>query len=196
MLAIDREIAAFRKVPVFGKFLVSSLTSIRDAVNNLGGTVGADPTQPIDAPPPIDAVNVKAASGLVHVTLTHNPPINKNIQYIVEADTDPSFPAPHVVDLGASRGHFLALPSQNDSGGAQSWYFRAYSQYLGSKTPSNPVNFGGTTPTAVNVGGTTQLTPLQSNGSGTADSTGTQGGWGLGKIPSRPATGPKRTSGQ
>lgn len=194
-LAIDREINSLRRIPIFGRFLVSSLNRIQEAINGLGNSVGADATQPLPPPPPIDSVNVKAASGLAHVTLTHNAPISRNIQYHVEMDTDPNFPAPHVVDLGSARGAFVSLPAKDDSGSSQSWYFRAYPQQFGSSGPAIPTNYGGTTPAAVNVGGTTQLTPLQSNGSGTASSDGTQGGWGLGKIPFRPAPAPKRTSG-
>lgn len=181
-------------MPIFGRFLISALQRVQIAINNLGTHVGADPTGSLPPPPVIDSVNVKAFGGLVHITLTHNSPIQRNIQYHIEADTNPNFPSPQPFDLGSSRVHFMMLPALDDNSAPQSWYFRAYSQYLGSKTPSIPTNFGGITPTGVNVGGSVQLTPLQSAGSGTASPTGTQGGWGLGKTLYRQPLGPKRAS--
>ena len=155
--------------------------SIQEHVNRIAGMVGVDSsghTQPPDAP---TAINVKAAGGIAHVTIQDNNQRSRALNYFVEHDTDPSFPAPHVAHLVASRGTFLSLPAKGDSGSAQSWYFRAYSMYPGSQQRSAHQVFGGATaPTAVDVGGTTQLTPLASQGSGTASTTGQQGGTGFG----------------
>jgi len=191
-LTVNNELGSIRRIPVFGRFFVTIFQNIEKAVNNLGTHVGADPTGSLPPPPVIDGVNVKASGGLVHITLTHNAPIRRNIQYHVEAATEPNFLAPHPFDLGSSRVLFATLPAKNDAGDAQSWYFRAFPQYLGSKSPAVPTNYGGVLPAPVNVGGTVQLTPLQSTGSGTASPNGTQGGWGLGKVLYRPALGPKR----
>jgi hypothetical protein len=85
----------------------------------------------------------------------------------------------------------VTLPAQDDNGGSQQFYFRAYSQYPGGK-PGVPVHFGGETPTAVDPGGTQQLTLIPSTGSGTAQVSGEQGGSGFGIVLHRRPTGPKR----
>lgn len=171
--------------------LGSLLGRLVRALNTMATSAGLSPIGKSDPPPTVGSVSVKAANGLAHVTIADDAPIQKPIEYFIEHDTSPNFPAPHVAHLVASRGAFLSLPSLTDAGAAQSWYFRAYSQYPGSH-PSQPVYFGGISPTAVSVGGTVQLTPLASTGSGTASPTGGQGGWGRGKIPVRPPQGPKR----
>lgn len=161
------------------------LTKISDFVNGLARNVANDGNQTVNPPPTLEGMNVKASNGLVHITLTHNAPIQKGIQYYTEADTSPSFPQPHIFDMGASRSHFVTLPAKTDENADQSWYFRSYCQYSGSKA-TTPVVFGGSVATPVSVGGTTQLTPLASTGSGTASGTGRQGAQGAGKFLLRP----------
>lgn len=194
MIGINEYIKKLRSMPEFGKYLVSALTKLEDSVNLIGRHVGVNPTGGLPAPSPVQGLAVKAASGFVHVAITDNSPANKNLQYFVEYDTDPAFKQPHVIDMGASRTHPpFALPANNDGAAAQSFYFRAYSQYHGSPA-GKKVNFGGTAPTAVSPGGTVNMTLLPSTGSGTASPFGTQGGQGLGTVISRPQVGPKRTS--
>jgi hypothetical protein len=174
--------------------LSQGMQRIEDGINNLGTQLAAEPVGLAAPPPPLQGVNVKPASGtgeLVHVTLTHNAPIVKNIHYFLEYDNDPSFPAPHVEHLGTSRGKVLNLPTKTDGGVAQNWYFRGYPQFPGSK-PAKPVNFGGIVPAPVVLGGTTQLTLQPSTGSGTAAGNGQQGGSGFGKTNTRAPIGPKR----
>jgi hypothetical protein len=141
--------------------------------------VGADPTGFVPPAPTIQGLNVKAANGQVHVSINDSNPISKNLHYFVEYDTSPAFAQPHVEFLGPSRGKVLNLPGKTDGGATQNFYFRAYPQYLAGK-PGVPVNFGGTVPTAVSPGGTTQLTLLPSTGSGTAPNNGERGGQGFG----------------
>jgi hypothetical protein len=164
------------------------------AITQAATNAGVSPVGQADAPPTIGSVNVKANLETLHVTISDAAPIRKQINYFIEADTDPNFTAPHVEDLGASRGKFLTLPSLNDSGVAQPWYIRGYSQYPGS-APSRPVYYGGLSPTSITLTGSTRLTPLTSPGSGTASPSGQQGGQGLGLVPVRPAQGPKRNVG-
>lgn len=170
----------------------SALLSIQDAINNLGTHVAADPVGETSAPPPLQAVNVKTAGETVHVTFTHNVPINKGVHYFLEYANDPSFRQALVTHNGTSRTiPPFTLPTKDDNNATQTWYFRGYTQYPGSN-PSAKVNYGGTNPTAVTLGGTTSLTLLPSTGSGTAAPDGTQAGSGFGTIQSRPAIGPKR----
>jgi hypothetical protein len=172
--------------------LRSAVLSIQDAINNLGTHLAADPVGETSTPPPLQAVNVKTAGEMVHVTFTHNVPINKNIHYFLEYDNDPSFPNPHVTHNGTSRSiPPFTLPTKNDSSVTQNWYFRGYPQMPGS-APALPVNFGGEVPTPVTLSGTTALTLQPSTGSGTAAPDGSQGGYGFGRIQARPVLGPKR----
>ena len=163
------------------------------AVNQVAGVLGIDSTSHASPPDPPQAINVKAANGVAHITITDNSQRGRSLNYFLEHDTNPAFPAPHVVHLVASRGAFLSLPAFDDNADAQSWYFRAYSMNPGSSQRSAHIVFGGfASPTAVDVGGTTQLTPLPSTGAGTASTTGQQGGQGFGDVQfARPETGVK-----
>lgn len=194
-LSLKDEATALRAMPGFGKYFASLLRKVEDAVNGIGKSIGVNPTGTMPAPQPIHAVNVKTSSdGYVHATITDNNAISKNLQYFLEVDTDPAFGKPHVIDLGASRSALpFKLPALNDTGGAQNFYVRGYSQPHGGPA-GKKVNYGGTTPTAITPGGTTQMSLLSSTGSGTASPFGTQGGQGLGTVLNRPAVGPKRQS--
>jgi hypothetical protein len=152
-----------------------------DAVNQVASSLGVDASGHTSPPDPPTTINVKAAGGIAHVTITDNSQRSRALNYFVEHSTDPSFAQPHVAHLGASRGTFLNLPALNDGGDAQPWYFRVYSMAPGSSQRSPVQTFGGTaTPTPVSVGGSVQLTPLPSTGSGTASTGGQQGAQGFG----------------
>lgn len=167
------------------------LEQMIDGINGTAKHIGVDPNGRVQAPAPLEKLEVNAANGDVHAVLTHNAEIGKNIRYFVEADTDPSFAQPHVFDLGSGRSLFTRLPAKDSDGNDLNWHFRAYPQYQGSD-PAPPVNFGERlNPTPVAVGGTTQLTPMPSKGSGTALANGTQGGKGLGVVLTRAPIGPK-----
>lgn len=193
-ISIDKEILILRQIPEIGQHLGKALQALVDGANALGKNLSADPTQTMPQPPTIQKLNVKASGGTVHATITDNNPIQKNLHYFVEYDTSPAFAQPHVVHLGASRSMSpISLPALDDNGQPQPFYFRAYSQYPGSH-PGEVQHFGGSQPTAVNSGGSLQMTLLPSTGSGTAQATGQQGGSGFGKVLFRPAVGPKRQS--
>lgn len=181
-----------QNAPNWRTILSQALVRIQDGINNLGQQTGAEPIGFAQAPPTIQAVNVKASGEIAHVTLTHNSPISKNIRYFVEfTQNDPTFAQPFVEDLGTSRHRTLHLPTNLDGGSPVNYYFRGYAQMPGSQ-PTKPVNFGGITPSAVTLSGSTNLTLLASPGSGTGASNGQQGGWGIGKTNIRRAIGPKR----
>lgn len=167
------------------------LEQLIDGVNGTSQHLGVDPKGKVAPPPAIEKLDVTANNGDIHAVITHNAPINKNIRYFVEADTDPSFMQPHVFDLGSSRSLFTRLPDKNGNGDSLNWHFRTYAQYQGSNASEK--TFFGTlvNPTAVAPGGSTQLTPLPSTGSGTAAPDGQQGGQGLGTDLRRLPVGPK-----
>lgn len=192
MLDISQFITEIRSAgkvtPVFTR-LALALNKVVDAVNQTANGAGVDSTQMLSPPDAPQAINVKAANGTAHVTITDNSQRSRALHYFVEADTTPSFAQPHVFQLGAGRGAFLALPGLNDDSETQQWYFRAYSSYPGSSKQSAHQVFGGAaTPTAVTVGGSVSLTPLPSTGAGTASTTGQRGGTGFG--PSQFSTSP------
>jgi hypothetical protein len=137
----------------------------------------AAPPTSIPAPPAVSGINVTAANGYFTITLTDNGPVQRGVNYFVEYATDPNFAQPVVLDLGASRTEVRNL-------GNQTLYWRAYSQYPNSD-PNAPVVFGGSTPTGVAGGGAAAPPAVSSTGSGTASTTGQQGGSGMGKVPVR-----------
>lgn len=194
-LNLERERVFIKQIPEFGKHLDDAIGKIQEGVNNANLHIGVDALGMVHTPPPVQQLTVKTnGTGMVHAVITDNNAIQKNLEYFVEYDTNPDFRQPHVEHLGASRSMKpVMLPAMDDNGNPQKFYFRAYSQYRGSD-PNTPVHFGGEVPTAVNPGGTQQMTLIPSTGSGTAQPTGQQGGSGLGKVLFRPAPTPKRTT--
>lgn len=192
---IEKEMTFLRNIPEIGRYLGEAFRKLVEGTNLLGQNSAVDPVGTMPPPPTIQQLQVKTnGTGLVHAVITDNNPIQKNLHYFVEYSTEPAFLQPHVVHLGASRSMDpKTLPAFDDNGNPQKFYFRAYSQYPGSD-PGTIVHFGGDTPTAVNPGGTQQMTLLPSTGSGTAQATGQQGGSGFGKVLFRPAISAKRSA--
>lgn len=131
------------------------------------------------APPQVSGITVTAANGYFTVTLTDNGKVKAGIHYFIEYSTTAGFQQPVVIDNGASRTLVVNL-------GNQTLFWRAYSQYIFPfSPPSAPVTFGGSTPTGVAGGGAVVPPVVASTGSGTASTTGQQGGYGFGKQPIR-----------
>lgn len=170
------------------------LEQLVDGVNGISNHLGMDPKGKLEPPDPHQAINVVAGTDHVHVTITDNSQVRKNVQHFIEYSVnDPSFQHPHVEHLGASRGRVLALPAKDGGGNVISYYFKSYGQYLGSDAQSDHTYFGTKiTPTAVQLTGASQLTLQPSTGSGTGRPDGSQSGAGLGVVLERPAQGPKR----
>lgn len=159
---------------------------IINAINYLGKTLGANPVGNIAAPPRLDNLSVKTSGEMVHVSIAHNARVSKNAHYFLEVANEPNFVQPIVKHIGVSRTpEPFPLPTFDDNGNMQTWYFRAYSQYPGSK-PSPTLTFGGASPVGIQMSGTTNLSLLPSTGSGTASTTGKQGGQGFGKSNVQP----------
>ena len=160
-----------------GTLLQRIITAINTtADNNASSAVGR-----LAPPPPVNGVTVKVAGEFAHVQIAHAGAIQQGIRYFTEVATNQNFAQPLVIDHGTSRtSHPFPLPTKTDSGATQKYYFRSYCQYPGSD-PSAPVAYGGASPIAVQMAGSTQMTLLPSTGSGTAANTGQQGSWGLGK---------------
>lgn len=188
-LSLDKEITFLRSIPGFGQYLSEGLRKIQEGVNGLGQNIATDPTNTVPPPPAIQQLMVKTnGTGLVHATISDNNAIQKHLNYFIEYSNEPAFLQPHVVHLGASRTMSpMTLPGMDDNGKPQSFYFRAYSSYLGGNAGPKV-----SSSTAVNPGGSQMLTLLPSTGSGTASGNGQQGGTGFGPVLFRPSPGPKR----
>ena len=175
-----------QKNPLLGRLI----RRIIDGANTGFKNAGVSPTGENAPPPPINSVAVKVGSvgEHMHVQITHNGPVERNIRYFVEVHTDPSFNQPVVEDHGTSRTRLpYNLPTFEDDGSTKAnYYVRAYAQNPGGQ-PTQPYVVGGIgNPTAFQMNGASALTMLPSTGSGTAAPTGQQGGSGLGKVQSRP----------
>jgi hypothetical protein len=181
------------KIRMENAFLGRVLGRLVSGINNLAQNAGLSPVGKTITPPKIGAISVKASGEIVHATI-FDPQATKTREYFIEASTEPNFLYPHVFHLVSGRGAFIHLPSKTDSGSAQPWYVRGYSQDPGSD-PSEPVYYGGATAQSITLSGTTQLTPLQSTGSGSASPFGGQGGWGRGKVFQNRAIGAPRKVG-
>ena len=179
------------KDPHLGKLLEQLI----EGLNGISNHVGVDPTGKVAPPDPHQALNVVAGTDHVHVTITDNSQVKKNVQHFVEWSTDPAFGPgnAHVEHLGSSREKVLALPAKDGTGAVIQYYFKSYGQYLGSD-PQSEHKFFGTplAPTPVTLTGASQLTLLPAVGSGTGRPDGSESGSGLGIVLERPPQGPKR----
>jgi len=153
------------------------------SITQTARNAAVSPIGNVAKPDDLSNVSVAASGEMVHVSITDNSKLNRGVHYFTEISAnDPSFRQPIVFHHGTSRTPPpFPLPSKDGSGAAIKYYIRSYSQYPGSE-PSNPIVHGGASnPTAVTLGGSTQLNLLPSTGSGTASGNGTQGGQGFGK---------------
>lgn len=211
-LDLGRELAELEQAnPALGRVL----RRLQEGVNTLAKNTSSSATGEVKPPPPPDAVavsiptkvnnsdstlNGQGGGEYMHITISHNSPIQRNIQYFSEIDTNPAFTQPIVVSHGSSRtSHPILLPTNTATpvlvDGAptpkvyapvpQTYYVRSYAQYPSSQ-PSSPTVVGGaSSPTPFTLTGSTFMDLAAAKGSGTASNTGQQGGQGLGKIQQR-----------
>src|SRR5277367_5377693 len=113
------------------------LDNIFEGIDGIANHLGVDPTGRTQPPDAHAAVNIASGDSHVHVTITDASQVKKNIQNFIEYSVnDPSFAQPHVKDLGASRGEVLSLPAKDGNNATIKYYFKTYSQYLGSNAQS------------------------------------------------------------
>jgi len=170
---------------------------VKKAIETTALHAGVSPSGKIAAPPPPESINVTTQGEYMQVTVNHSAAIQKGVQYITHVSTNPQFSTPIVHDHGSSRAPVpFTLPTKDGDGNPHNYYVRTIAQYPGSD-PSQPTYYGGVSPVAVTMGGTTQMTLLPGTGSGTGAANGQQSAVGLGKQIFRPAPMPKRNvSGQ
>jgi len=151
------------------------------SIQTTARNAAVDPSSQLAAPAPPESINVTTAGELMQIVVNHTAPAQKGGQYISTIATNPEFIGGIVHDHGSSRcPPPIYLPTKDGSGDTHSYYVGTVFQYPGSP-PSKPVYFGGVTPVAVTMSGSTQMNLQAGTGSGTA-SNGNQPFTGLGKA--------------
>jgi hypothetical protein len=142
--------------------LADALDKIVDEINLTQRTTGVAPPGRLPTPSTLGGISVTAAGGKFDVQLNDPGVQQPGIVYFVEFDTSPNFSNAHVQGPFITRNIHLWL-------GNATYYFRAYSAYLGGTVTSPHITFGGTTPTGVAGGGAVAgPTPQPTRGSGTS----------------------------
>jgi hypothetical protein len=163
------------------------IQNIIDGINTVAKNTATSPVGAIEPPKAPDSISVAVAGEYMHVSHSLTGPINRGIQHLTELSTTPSFAegSTIVIDHGCSRtSHPFPLPTKDGNGKTHNYYVRGYCQYPGS-APSKKYTVGGaSSPTVFQMGGDTQMTLLQSHGSGTGPNTG-KSGEGLGTFQKR-----------
>jgi hypothetical protein len=153
---------------------------IKPAIETTAQNAAVDTESNIAAPASPESINVTTSGELMQVVVNHTAPIQKGVQYITHVATNPQFLNPIIHDHGSSRcPPPFQLPTKDSGGNTHNYYIGTVVQYPGSP-PSKPTYFGGVTPVAVTMSGTTQMDIQPGTGSGTA-SNGGQPFVGLGK---------------
>lgn len=167
-------------------FLGSLLRRVIIGINTTAKNAAVSATGEVAAPKPPDSVAVQPMGENLHIVISHGGQVQRGVHYFTEIGVDdPSFRQPIVVHHGTARGGIVGLPTNISSGTPHTYYVRSFAQYLSSQ-PSAPTVLGGaSSPTGVQMSGTTIASPLPPTGSGTAANSGQQGGWGFGKTSQR-----------
>ncbi len=168
-------------------YLAETLRSIQNAINQHGKVAGIDPAGVFPTPSAPTGITVTAANGWFDISVQDSNP-QRGLNYFVDYDTSPSFPAPRTIPLGPTRNDYKQL-------GNQTLYWRAHSQFQGSD-PSPYTVLGGATPTPVVGGGASGPAPAPSQGTGAASVAGASpqppvgGGFGPLTTPTTPRNVP------
>lgn len=159
--------------PKLGQYLRNY---VAPAIQNTASNAAVAPHGNIQAPSAPESINVTTAGELMQVVVNHTAPIQKGVQYITHIATNPQFTNAIIVDHGSSRTPpHINLPTLNvppvtippTPPTAHNYYVATVAQYPGSP-PSKPTYFGGSSPSPVQMSGTTQMNIQAGTGSGTA----------------------------
>lgn len=153
---------SFEDLHQIGPRLYSALLSIQKGVGNIEMQTNSNANGAPGAPPKISGLTVAAQNGHFQVAIADHNEIYRGIQYFVEHADNPNF-----VNAVQTQASGTSKRNHNEYLGATDRYWRAYSAYPGGP-PSEPVYFGGATPTLVQGGGSAGGPAfLASQGSGT-----------------------------
>lgn len=155
--------------PKLGQYLRRYLVPM---VQTTAQNAAVSSTSKIAAPPAPDAVRVNVSGEHMQVVVDHNAELQKGVRYFTHIATNPQFTDAIVVDHGTSRAPApITLPTKNAAGDDHQYYVATVAQYPGSD-PSAATFYGGESPAAVTMGGTTQMDLAAGTGSGTAQNGG------------------------
>lgn len=166
----------------FPKLGVYFRNYVLPAIQTTASNAAVDPTSEIAAPDAPESVNVTTAGEMMQVVVNHTAPLQKGAHYIYSVATNPQMSGAQIEAKPATRAplHFTLPTKSSDGTKTHDYYVAVQTQYPGS-LPSAATFFGGVTPIAVNMSGTTQMDIQPGTGSGTA-SNGGQVLVGLGKA--------------
>lgn len=163
----------------------SLIQKVINGINTVATNTASSAVGRLAPPPPINGLNVTTGGEYAHITINHSGAIRQGVNYFVEVANNKDFIGAHPIHYGTSRTRDpIHLAPLDSTGAAQTFYARGFSQYPGSD-PSEPVVYGGSSPTPITTTGTTRLTWNPSTGSGTSSNNGSQIGWGFGKQSTR-----------
>ena len=143
------------------------------------------PSGQLPPPAPPESIHVTSAGEMMQVVVNHSAPLIRGAHYIYHVANNPAFLNGQIEVKPATRSpmHFVAPTFQSDGTTKHNYYHAVQVQYPGGP-PSEPVYFGGGSPVAMQLNGTTALDIQPGTGSGTAEN-GAQTFQGLGKAPIR-----------
>ena len=167
----------------YGARLYEALQDFNSAISNhLQQTTGNATGEPQPPPSPL-GIQVTTRDGYMHVAINDQGPLYRGVQYWVRHADNPNF-----VDAVHTQASGTEIRNHTEFIGNQTRYVQAYKSYP-SSSPTEPVNYGGVTPIAINGGGSIAgplYLPSQSTGTSVS---GDGGPSGPGKVAFRSTTG-------
>lgn len=178
-----------QKSPSLGRLV----RRVIDGVNTLARNTSASPTGEPAAPAPPASVTVTTAGEYAHLTVSHPAAVDRGINYIttIQSDDPATTGRPMILDHHSSRTpppfplpSFRPNPDDPESPIRLTYTASTVAQYKNSP-PSASVSARHTSGVfTFQMDGTTQMSLLPGNGSGSGPNTGL-GGQGLGKVQQR-----------
>ena len=154
------------------------------AIQTTAQNAAVSPVGNIAAPDPPESVQVVPATfgDMMQVVVNHKAPLKKGAHYIYSIANNAQFTDAMIEPKPATRSpaHFSLPTFAADGVTMHNYHVAVQVQYPGSP-PSAPTYFGGETPTPINLNGTGSADLLPGTGSGTAQNGG-QTLVGLGKA--------------
>ena len=158
-------VAELAPIKNLSPYLHECLVKIINEVNLTQKSTGVAAPGRLPSPSTIAGITVTSANGIFDIAIQDPDVAQPGTVYFLEYSTSPNFPgnATHVRGPNVGRnfsGLFL---------GSATYYFRAYSGYIGSTVTSPIIVYGGTAPIGV-AGGGTLAAPALSAGQGSGTS--------------------------
>jgi len=144
--------------------LGEAMDDLASASGNIANQIASNPSGTDVVPPNVAQLKVQHwGAGQIEFQITDNSPVQRAIDYVVEAADNPQFQNSHIVHVSPSRNGTVIRPNGN-------WWFKAYSQYRFGGPPSSPIVAA---PVTVTGGQNAAIYPTQ--GAGTNSGSTNQG---------------------